>query len=185
VLLWLMIFSLIFYLFPLPNFYFLIIVIAGIGCSLWVFLKIKEPLARLLSPTLIAFACLILLLNTHVFPYIFSFQAPPKAARYFTENAGKTDRLYNYKYGQYELFFYSEPQATQLKTPTDMKKAAETKGSWIFTDDVGIKDFELLQLHPDTIIEYKHLYLNRGGRFINPKTRDKVLKPMYLIKLPN
>jgi len=185
VLLWLMIFSLVFYLFPLPNFYFLIIAIAGIGSSLWVFLIIKEPLARLLSPTLIAFACLILLLNTHVFPYIFSFQAPPKAARYFTENAGKTDRLYNYKYGQYELFFYSEPQATQLKSPADLKKAAETKGSWIFTDDVGIKDFELLQVQSDTIIEYKHLYLNRGGRFINPKTRDKVLKPMYLIKLPN
>jgi hypothetical protein len=93
--------------------------------------------------------------------------------------------LYNYKYGQYELFFYSEPQATQLKTAADLKNAAEKKGSWIFTDDEGIKDFELLQLQPDTIIEYKHLYLNRGGRFINPKTRDNVLKPMYLIILPN
>lgn len=185
VLLWLMIFSLTFYLFPLPKFYFWIIAIAGIGCSLWVIVKIKDPLARLLSPTLIAFPCLILLLNTHVFPYIFSFQAPPKAARYFVENAGKTDRLYNYKYGQYELFFYSEPQATQLKTGAEMKKAAETKGSWIFTDPDGLKDFEALQLQPDTIIEYKHLYLNRGGRFVNPKTRDKVLKPMYLIKLPN
>jgi 4-amino-4-deoxy-L-arabinose transferase-like glycosyltransferase len=185
VLLWLMIFSLLFYLFPFPDFYFLIIAIVGIGCSFWIYRKIKEPMARLLSPTLIAFACLILLLNTHVFPYIFSFQAPPKAGRYFTENAGSTNKLYNYKYGQYELFFYSEPQATQLKTAADLKNAAEKKGSWIFTDDEGIKDFELLQLQPDTIIEYKHLYLNRGGRFINPKTRDNVLKPMYLIILPN
>jgi hypothetical protein len=93
--------------------------------------------------------------------------------------------LYNYKYGQYELFFYSEPQATQLKSVIEMKKAAETKGGWIFTDHEGIKDFEALQLITDTIIEYRHLYLNRGGRFINPKTRDKVLQPMYLIKLPN
>ena len=185
ILLWLMILSLVFYLFPLPKLYYLFIAIAGIILSLFVVLKIKDSLTRLLSPTLIAFACLILLLNTHIFPYIFSFQAPPKAARYFTENAGKKDRLYNYKYGQYELFFYSEPQATQLKTDAEMKKAAETKGSWIFTDPVGLKDFEALRLQPDTIIAYKHLYLNRGGRFINPNTRDKVLQPMYLIKLPN
>jgi hypothetical protein len=103
----------------------------------------------------------------------------------FTENALETEKLYNYKYPQYELFFYSEPQATQLKTIEDMKKAAETKGSWIFTDVDGIKDFEALQLKTDTIIEYRHLYLNRGGRFINPKTRDNVLQPMYLIKMPN
>jgi 4-amino-4-deoxy-L-arabinose transferase-like glycosyltransferase len=185
ILLWLMIFSLVFYLFPLPRPYFWIIAIAGIGSSLWIICKIKDSLVRLLSPSLIAFACLMLLLNTHVFPYIFSFQAPPKAARYFTETASKADRLYNYKYGQYELFFYSEPQATQLKSVIEMKKAAETKGSWFFTDHEGIKEFEALQLETDTIVEYRHLYLNRGGRFINPKTRDKVLQPMYLIKLPN
>ena len=185
VLLWLMIFSLTFYLFPLPKFYYWIIAAAGMGGSLWIFTKAKDSLTRLLSPTLIAFSCLILLLNTHVFPYIFSFQAPPKAARFYTENAGVNNKLYNYKYGQYELFFYSEPQATQLKTAADLKKAAETKGSWIFTDPEGLKDFDALRLQPDTIIEYKHLYLNRGGRFINPKTRDKVLQPMYLIILPN
>jgi hypothetical protein len=32
------------------------------------------------------------------------------------------------------------------------------------------------------VISYSHLYLDRGGRFANPKTREKVLKPMYLIK---
>lgn len=185
VLLWLMIFSLTFYLFPPPKFYYWIFAALGIGSSLWIFTKVKDPLTRLLSPTLISFSCLILLLNTHVFLYIFSFQAPPKAARYYTENAGVNNKLYNYKYGQYELFFYSEPQATQLKSAADLKKAAETKGSWIFTDPEGLKDFDALQIQPDTIIEYKHLYLNRGGRFINPKTRDKVLQPMYLIILPN
>jgi 4-amino-4-deoxy-L-arabinose transferase-like glycosyltransferase len=185
ILLWLMISLLVFYLFPLPKLYFMIIAVAGIGLSLFVILKIKDSLTKLLAPSLIAFACLMLILNTHVFPYIFSYQAPPKAARYFTENAGDSNKLYNYKYGQYELFFYSEPQATQLKTIADLKNAAETKGSWIFTDPEGLKDFEALQLEPDTVIEYRHLYLNRGGRFINPKTRDKVLQPMYLIKLPN
>jgi hypothetical protein len=115
ILLWLMIFRFILS-FPDSKILFFIIATAGIGLSLFVVIKVKDKLTRLLGPSLIAFACLILLLNTHIFPYIFSYQAPPKAARYFTENAGETDKLYNYKYGQYELFFYSEPQAIQLKT---------------------------------------------------------------------
>ena len=185
VLIWLMIFVLTFYLFPSPKIYYWIFAIAGTGLSFYVILKIKDPLVRLLTPTLIAFSLLMLLLNTSVFQYIFSFQAPPKAARYYTENAPKTDKLYNYKYEQYELFFYSEPQATQLKTKDELKIAAQKKGSWIFTNPEGYEDFERLQIQPDTIIEYRHLYLNKGGLFINPKTRDSVLQPMYLIKLPN
>ena len=185
VVLWLMIFSVAFYLFPVPGFAYWIVALTGILLSLYVIFKIKDDLIRFLAPTLISFACLILLLNTHVFPYMFSLQAPPKVARYFTENAGPNNKLYNYKYGQYELFFYSEPQATQLKSVSELKKTAKTKGSWIFTDPEGYSEFEALLIKPDTIIEYKHLYLNRGGRFINPKTRDKVLQPMYLIKMPN
>jgi 4-amino-4-deoxy-L-arabinose transferase-like glycosyltransferase len=185
VLIWVMIAALNFYLFPLPGMYFWLVVVIAISATFFVYKNLTDPELRLILPTILAFSALMFLLNTHVFPYIFSYQAPPKAARYFNENASETEKLYNYKYGQYELFFYSEPQATQLKTEAEMKKAAEAKGSWIFTDHEGIKDFEALQLKTDTIIEYKHLYLNKGGRFINPKTRDKVLQPMYLIKLPN
>ncbi len=185
IILWLMIFTVAFYLFPFPKSGYWIIVITGIVFTLYAIFKIKDELIRFLIPTLISFALLIFLLNTHVFPYMFSLQAPPKVARYFTANAGPTNKLYNYKYGQYELFFYSEPQATQLKSKAELKKAAETKGSWIFTDPEGFEEFETLKIETDTIIEYKHLYLNRGGRFINPKTRDKVLQPMYLIKMPN
>lgn len=185
VVLWLMIFTVAFYLFPYPKSGYWTVALAGIVFCLYIFFKIKDNLVRFFAPTLISFACLILLINTHVFPYMFSLQAPPKAARYFTENANPNNKLYNYKYAQYELFFYSEPQATQLKSVAELKKTAETRGSWIFTDPEGYNEFETLQIKPDTIIEYKHLYLNRGGRFINPKTRDKVLQPMYLIKMPN
>ncbi len=185
IVLWLMIFTVAFYLFPIPEMGYWIVAVTGIVFNIYVYSKIKDNIIRFLAPTLISFSCLILLLNTHVFPYMFSLQAPPKAARYFTENSGPNNKLYNYKYGQYELFFYSEPQAIQLKSVAELKKAAETKGSWIFTDPEGYTEFQGLQLKPDTIIEYKHLYLNRGGRFINPKTRDKVLQPMYLIKMPN
>jgi hypothetical protein len=34
----------------------------------------------------------------------------------------------------------------------------------------------------DTVLIFRHLDLSRGGRFINPKTRNEVLENMYLIK---
>lgn len=180
--LWLTTFVIALWLFPFPGWLFwLVLVLAG-ALSILVLIKSKDKLTRMIAPSLLAFSGLMILLNTHVFPYMFSFQAPPKAARYFTQHAGKNERLYNYYYGQYELFFYSEPQASQIKTENELKEIASGKGSWIFTDDVGITHFEKLQIAPDTIIEYRHLYLNRGGKFINPKTRDQVLKPMFLIK---
>ncbi len=185
VVLWLMIFTLNLYLFPSLSPITWVVVITGLLTSIYIIYKFKEPFSQLVAPSLITFACLSLVLNTHAFPFIFSHQAPPKAARHFTETASKENNLYNYRYGQYELFFYSEPQATLLKTTTDLKNAVEKPGSWIFTNPDGKFSFDSLRIQPDTIIEYQHLYLNWGGRFINPNTRDKVLQPLYLIKLPN
>ncbi len=125
---------------------------------------------------------MMLLLNVHVFPYMFSFQATPKAARYFSEAAGEGEKLYNYKYPQYELFFYSEPQALQIHSDDEMKAVAGKKGNWIFTTEEGFKEIEKLGLTPEFIQEYKHLALNRPAGFIMPSTREQTLKPMYLIK---
>jgi 4-amino-4-deoxy-L-arabinose transferase-like glycosyltransferase len=182
-LLWITVLGIALWLFPYPGWFFWLVLVLAAVLSIAVLIKSKDKLTRMIVPSLLAFSGLMILLNTHVFPYMFSFQAPPKAARYFTEHAAKNEKLYNYYYGQYELFFYSEPQAKQIKNENELKEIATRAGSWIFTDDIGITHFEKLQIEPDTIIEYRHLYLNRGGKFINPKTRDQVLKPMFLIKL--
>lgn len=182
ILLWIGILGISVYLFPGATIYFWIIVLVGLISTLYIFFRINDRLVKIMAPSAIGFICLAFLLNTHVFPFIFSFQAPPKAGQYFTENAGENEKLFNYKYGQYELFFYSEPQATQLNNFNEMKEAAGVKGNWIFTDEEGYEEIKKLELSPDTTIIYNHLYLNRGGKFINPKTRKNVLFPMYLIR---
>ena len=119
VLIWIMIAGLAFYLFPLPGFYFWLVAAIAIAATLFLCKKSKEPEMRLVLPSVLAFSVLMFLLNNHVFPYIFSYQAPPKAARYFTENALETENLYNYKYPQYELFFtanHRPPSSKPKKT---------------------------------------------------------------------
>ena len=182
VLIWLLIIIVSLYLFPSTKKYFWFLGIAGIISSLYLVKYEPKNLTRLLVPSVIVSICLIFLMNTQIFPYIFSFQAPPKAARFFTANALTGDKLYNYNYGQYELFFYSEPQAIQLDNFDEMKSVAGKKGTWIFTDEIGFKEIQDLNLNPVSIITYNHLYLDRGGKFILPSSREKALHPMYLIR---
>ncbi len=181
-LLWVGIFIISFYLFPNPKWFIMILILGGIILTYFISTKYSDGTVKIIAPSLIAFTCLAILMNLHVFPYMFSFQAPPKAARYYTEYANEGEKLFNYHYDEYELFFYSEPQATQLYSFDEMKTVAGKKGNWVFTDEQGYKDIEELNLSPEFIFEYKHLYLNRPAGFISPRTREKVLKPMYLIK---
>lgn len=182
ILLWVGVLLIVFYFFKTSKAYIFILIFGGIVLNYFVMLRAKEKITKIFLPTLVAFTCMMMLLNGHVFPYMFSFQATPKAARYFSESAGKGEKLYNYKYPQYELFFYSEPQAIQIKSDNEIKAIAGKKGNWIFTNEEGFKEIEKLGATPEFIQEYKHLALNRPAGFISPLTREKTLKPMYLIK---
>jgi hypothetical protein len=179
---WAGIFGIAVYLFPSPGAVFWIVAFAGLVSTGWLLKKTTKPLIQLLIPSVIVSFILMFLLNTHVFPYIFNYQAPPKAARYFSETAASGDTLYSYKYIQYELFFYSQPQALPLYTIDDLEAVTEKDGIWIFTDENGYSEIKELKLKPDSVIEYSHLDLSRGGRFINPATRNDVLQTTYLIK---
>jgi 4-amino-4-deoxy-L-arabinose transferase-like glycosyltransferase len=180
--LWLAIGFIAFYLFPVSNWQLITISTLAIAATIYIFTNSKSYIPRLILPSAIAFISLIWQLNNDIFPYIFSYQAPPQAARYFTENAKPGETLFNYNYSQYELFFYSEPQAEQLSNDEEMRAVAGNPGNWIFTDSEGFEKIAALNLKPDTVIEYRHLYLNKSIEFIPPKNRENALYPMYLIK---
>jgi 4-amino-4-deoxy-L-arabinose transferase-like glycosyltransferase len=182
-LLWIIIWGLTLYFFPSRNPVFWILWLAFLTLTLFVYRKIKDKAARLLLPSIIAVSALMLYLNASAFPFMFKHQAPPKAARYYNEHANEGENLYNYRYGQYELFFYSEPEAKQLENFKQLKQIAQEKGAWVFTDETGIKELKEFKADIDTTLEFKHLYLHEGGKFILPSKREKVLKPLYLVKL--
>ncbi len=182
-LIWAGIFGISGYLFPGAPFYFWVLAAAGLISTGFILLQKFERQVQLLVPSVIVSFLLMFLLNTHVYRYIFSYQAPPEAARFFTRNAGEGDILYNYRYGQYEQFFYSEPQAVHLHYNGEaMRTVAGEPGNWIFTDEKGYAEIQNFNSLIDTVVTFRHLDLSRGGRFINPKTRDEVLENMYLIK---
>ncbi len=182
ILTWLAIYFVTLYLFPSPEAWFWIIPVAGIASTWYIYATVQKRLIKLTVPSVIAAFSVMFLMNTHIFPYLFSYQSTGKAARYINENAGEEDKLFDYKHRQYEIFFYSEIEAEQLYKPEEMKSVAGKKGHWIYTNADGYTDLKNLSLKPDTVIEYKHLDLSRPAKFMNPLTRNEALQPMYLVK---
>ena len=179
---WISIFVVSIYLFPSGKIFFWFLVVTGLLSSWYILRYESERLIKLIAPSAIVIICLIFLLNTKIYPYIFSFQASPKAARFFIANASNGDKLYNYKNDQYEIFFYSNPQAIELNSYDEMKAVTGKEGTWIYTNALGYQDFLKLKVTPDSVIQFQHFNLNRGAQFILPSTREKSLHPMYLIR---
>ncbi len=182
VLAWIALFVFTFYLFPAPEVWFWTIPAAGIVSTWYLFSKRTDKLLRLTGPSVIISLVLMFLLTTHIYPYVFGFQVTSDAAKYVNENAGPGDILYDYRHGQYEIFFYSEVEAIQLYEQEEAREAAGQEGHWIFTNSEGMEELNTFSATPDTILEYRHLDLSRSARFINPKTREDALQKMYLVK---
>ncbi len=182
ILTWLTVFIITFYLFPAPEGWFWIIPVLGIASTCYIYTTNQKRLVKLIVPSVIAAFSIMFLMNMHVFPYLFSFQTTGKAARYINENAKKGDKLFEYKHGQYEIFFYSEIEAEQINELEEIKPVAGKNGHWIYTNAEGFADLSNLSAEPDTIIKYRHLDLSRPAKFMNPRTREEALQPMYLVK---
>lgn len=183
VLLWIGVIGLTVYLFPPKTMVYWFIWAAMIALTVYVMKKAKTKASKLLLPSIIGVSALMLYLNASVFPYIFDYQAPPEAARIYNKLAKEGEGLYNYKYGQYELFFYSEPEAIQVEGWDQLKGIVKTPKSWIFTNDVGLEDLKGLGCQTDTVIPLKHLNLNRGGKFVWPSKRQQALLPYFLVQV--
>lgn len=182
VLAWIAIFVIALYLFPIPPVWVWLILTAGLISTWYLFSSGYSNLIKLAGPSVIVSFVLMFLLNTCLFPYIFSFQVTADAANYVNENANPDDTLFDYKHGQYEIFFYSRIEAIQLYEQEEARDAAGREGSWIFTNSEGLADLNMFAAVPDTVIEYRHLDLSRAAKFINPKTRSESLQKMYLVK---
>lgn len=172
-----------FWLFPLGQVWQWLLLAVVLALSVWFLLQKGRPAERLLLPSLTLIIGLNFFLNQHVFPQIFSQQAPVTVARMFSEQAGPGDRLYNYNYSSYELFFYGKTTVKQVESDVELKQLLERPGSWILTSPEVTERIKTMDVPQPEIREIKHLWMNKVGlRFVNPKTRQQAYDTLYLVK---
>ncbi|WP_163708656.1 ArnT family glycosyltransferase [Mangrovibacterium lignilyticum] len=182
----LLIFSLITatYLFPPKK---LILVVPLIVALAGYILTLKSNFSykyKLILPGVLLISSLNIYINANVLPKAFSYQASTRAAILYDVNAEEGEKLYNYLYRQYELFFYPKTETIQLYSMERLKENPPAHNFWIFTNQVGLDSIQnnaqisIIENHP-----LKNRGMNSAGlQFILPDTRELSLNTMYLIK---
>ena len=147
------------------------------------FFKNKLASARLIIPSALTIIGINIILNTHLYPLLLTYQSGSKASEIIREKKIPMNRVFMYKSEDQTLGFYSRYVFTSLDEKMVSDSILQKKKIWIYTDQ---KSFDKLteNLIPSTVypIDYYHV-TKLTTRFINPKTRNKTLSKRYLVEL--
>jgi 4-amino-4-deoxy-L-arabinose transferase-like glycosyltransferase len=168
--------------FPLSNIWQWVLCFIMVALIVYVRLISCVPQLRLLVPTIAMVGTLNFFLHQHVAPQIFGDQASVKAAALFNEQAGTYDRLYNYNYDSYELFFYANCPVTRIYNDVTVISLLQEPGSWIFTERKVVERLEGNYPEPQ-VIPIEHVWINNLNiKYLIPNTRPQSRDTLFLLR---
>lgn len=148
---------------------------------LYFVLKQEERYWRLISISVCASLLLNTVLNLHFYPQLLAYQGGSSMSKLVKEknipvdNIHKIDDNYTWSLDFYNRYPVKISSLEDVHTENDI---------WVYADE---KELELLRdsgLDWDTQYEVDHFRITRlQGKFLNPNTRYKLLKKMYLVHL--
>jgi len=184
-LLWIFLTVVMVYLFPSWNWYYWAFYVIILSFCIYIFIQKEQSLAleRLLLPSILTITMIAFYLNSFMLPSAYEYQAAPKAARIFNRESVSGDKMYNYLYPQFEVFFYSKTDASEISNKKSLEQILKEPGSWIFTTAAGYDSIKGLNVPVGAIYHLKNRGMNKIRlNFIMPKTRSESLNDTYLIK---
>jgi 4-amino-4-deoxy-L-arabinose transferase-like glycosyltransferase len=144
-------------------------------------LKREARYVRLITVSVCASLLLNTVLNLHFYPNLLAYQGGSAMASVVKENTIPVDRIY--KIGNdftWALDFYNR-HPVQLTTIENLK---EKKDIWVYANEKELEELRATGIDWDKRHSVKQFRITRlQGKFLNPNTRYKVLKKMYLIHI--
>lgn len=170
------------WMFPLDSYWLWLLLAVSLALAFYLSLIGHEPAIRLLLPSMILIVVFNFVLNYYVAPRIFSDQASVKAADIFNQRASDNDKLFNYNYSSYEIFFYSKNSSVWLVNDLAVVELLKEPGNWIFTERQVLERLNGDFPEPE-IIPLGHVWLNKlNFKYLNPKTREQARDTLFLIR---
>jgi len=187
--LWILLFVLSFWAFPLnmSKIWVGIIAFIFLGATTYFLFKAKNPFQKLILPSLITIIGVNFMLNTHTYPYLFQYQIGSVVAKYVRyETDIPVEKFLVYKTHFHSVDFYSEQIIKEIKTPEDIESLKEKEGEtfWAYTNQEGIDNFEKAGLKTTKIKSYERYHISTlTPAFINPNTRKENINMVFLVKI--
>ena len=141
---------------------------------------------RLLFSTVVVAAVFNLFLNTHVVPFLFTYQGHTQALEIFENDDSAEKTLYNFNLEEYELFFNAKDSVRNIGTWEQLYEAMEQPGTWVYTNRPKRDEILDMQYSIDTVFQIHQRGMNQITlKFLNPETRQFTIMTNYLIKTGN
>ena len=117
---------------------------------------------------------------------MFSYHSTIPACNTFNKLAGNDDVLHTCNSIHRELFFYCKKPGFYFEDADQLAEIVKQPHTWLYMDEVAYLQLKTKGIEFDEFFVFKHKELTRQSiRFLNPKTREKSLKNMYLVKIRN
>lgn len=174
--------AIVFWMFPFKSAGLWVVLLVALTFAGYFSLRKFPAAIRLLIPSAIVIVTINFFINFHVAPQIFSDQASIRAAIIFNEKAGPSDKLFNYNYDSYELFFYADRPVVNLYNDLGVIELLKHPGNWILTMGNVVNRLEGDFPKPE-VIPLEHVWINKLRlSYLNPATREKSKDTLYLLR---
>jgi 4-amino-4-deoxy-L-arabinose transferase-like glycosyltransferase len=169
--------------FPCKNFF----VWAGaVSCAIGTLYfagKGRDAFTRLVMPSLVAILGVNLMLNTHFFPTLLTYQSGSSAAKFISKNNIPLDRFFAYHIQYHSMDFYTGriiPNLDSAALPDTVKKG----GVWVYTEAQGITLMRNRGFTPVIVDSISHMHITKvTARFLFNKTRENTLGKQYIARV--
>lgn len=186
VLLFAVVFAILFFIFPGASIltFLIVAVLCLAGIAFFVVRKTRPE--RILLPLLVALLAFYYTGFTQFYPELLKYQVSNEVGRDIV--AGNVPReafkMHNEVF-QHSLDFYSKgsPGYIEIDSARIMPVIEKHGALWVYTDAAGYQEILQSGMNFTTLKEYKRFGVQfLTFEFLNPRTRDEKLQPMYLVK---
>ena len=153
----------------------------SIAILVYVIVEKSTPFSKIITTAVLSAVLLNLSLNLAFYPALLNYEAGATMAGVVKENNIPADRIYKITKGHtWALDFYNRKPVKI----TSAEAVSDLKDVWLYVTDKELATLQNSGLRWDKQFSADQFRITRlQARFLNPDTRDKVLRKRYLIYL--
>ncbi len=168
------------YVFPGGG-YLVPILIAIISVVSIVYFFISYRVNQIMIPSFLISIAIGLGMNLHFYPELLPYQANSQVGKWIAENEIPEDKFFGFSTGGRALDFYAGGVARWMDNAKNTITAIDS-GTVVYANEARYKDLLERGIKPKNVLAFDNYEVQKLSiAFLNPKTRDQVLKKNYLL----
>ncbi|AOW20946.1 ArnT family glycosyltransferase [Urechidicola croceus] len=167
--------------FKISNWFLVIISVLGVFGLFYLAFQKRNYFTKIILLSVVAAAWINFNLNALFYPKLLKYQGGLQLAEIVVDKQIPIEKIYLLKETYNWSFDFYTKKNTKHISVEDLEKQNDI---WLVVDEVNFKQIKEKVIDIQDVISVRHFPVTRlSGKFLNKKTRDKVLTNTYLIKL--